>query len=379
MNKNRIFAILALVLAASLMFSMVAFADDTNWRYDASTKTLYISGSGAMEDYENSYSAPWNAHILDIENLVVEEGVTTVGAYALSGAAKLSSVSLADSVTAIKQYAFASCPTLTALELSSKVTSIADYSFAYNGIEPKADFTLSAPAGSYALHYAMKNNKTSDNKIAVQTEKITCGDYTVHITASGGMYAYYPYTPLYDGTFNFYSTGSHDSRGYVFNSEYKQIAYNDDGGSSTNFSIQSLALEQGKTYYFAAKIMNSSLTGKFDIHIEPVEFTLSGTFYAMNDPSGAASNIVVTEATVDGEATDGTYTRTVGQDNADVHIVAGHKEFDYHFTPDKAADIVIMMCDMNNDGYVNGRDYAIMKTTDSKYKPLFADFIGYEE
>ncbi|MBR2278275.1 MAG: leucine-rich repeat protein, partial [Eubacterium sp.] len=131
-------AVISLLVAFALAFSLIAYAENNvTWSYDSSTKTLYISGTGAMDNYENSYSAPWNSHILEIENLVVEDGVTSVGNYALSGAEKLDNVSLADSVKTIGEYAFASCPALKVLSLSSNVNSIADYSFAYNGVNQK--------------------------------------------------------------------------------------------------------------------------------------------------------------------------------------------------------------------------------------------------
>ncbi len=370
--------IVSVLLIISMLFTLIAYADDVTWSYDSASKTLYISGTGAMDDYENSYSAPWNQYILQVENLVVEDGVTSVGNYALSGAEKLKNVTLADSVTKIGEYSFASCPLLAELELSKYVVNIADYSFAYNGVTLK-DFTLKAPAGSYALHYIIKNNRSSDNKINFETERVTCGQYSVRISQSGGMFAYYPYTPKYDGTFKFYSTGTHDTRGYVYDSDYKQIAYNDDYGSSTNFSISSVSLEKGKTYYFGARIMNSSLKGTFTVYIEPVEYTVSGSVLAMNDPSGAASSIVIDETVIDGTQTDGTFTRTVTEDNTAAVIEIGDKSFNYSFSPDNDPDIIVMMCDINSDGFVNGRDLAYMKTTNSKYLPLFENFIGYED
>ncbi|MBR3148581.1 MAG: leucine-rich repeat domain-containing protein [Eubacterium sp.] len=277
--KKPITKILSVVLSLMLVLgsiSFVAYAEDTvNWSYDSDTKTLYISGSGSMDNYESQYSTPWNSNILAIENVVVEDGVTAVGGYAFCGAENLSSVTLADSVKTINEYAFASCPALHELSLSSNVTKIADYSFAYNGISAK-EFTLKAPVGSYALHYIIKNNRsTTTNRINFETDNVTCGEYSVRISQSGGMYAYYPFTPEYDGAFRFYSTGNHDTRGYIFNSNYQQIAYNDDGGDSTNFLISSISLEKGKTYYFGARIMNSSLKGSFNVFIEPVEYTVT--------------------------------------------------------------------------------------------------------
>ena len=369
--------IISIFLVLALAFSYIAYAEDeVTWEYDIDTKTLYIIGDGAMDNYENSYSAPWNAYILDVEKVVISEGITSIGNYSFAGAEKLSCVDIADSVKSIGEYAFASCPSLAELTLSENVTSIADYSFAYNGISAK-DFTMKTSAGSYALHYIIKNNMNSANFINFETDKVTCGEYVAKITQSGGMMAYYPYTPKYDGIFNFYSTGTHDTRGYVYDSDYNRIAYNDDYGSSTNFGLYNLTLEKGKTYYFGARIMNSSLMGSFHIFIESVEYTVSGTVYAMNSPSGEASDIVIDEAIIDGVQTDGTFTRTVTSENEEAVIEIGDKSIDYTFSPDNDEDIVIMMCDVNGDGIVNGRDYAYMKTSNSKYISLFENFLNY--
>ena len=372
--KRLICAVTAVALLLSALVCYKVFANDVNWRYDSETKTLYISGSGPMDDYENSYSAPWNPYILTLENLVVEEGVTSVGNYALAGAEKLSSVSLADTVTTVGEYAFASCPALKELRLSEYVTNIKDYSFAYNGVSLKDDFVLSAPLGSYALHYIIANNRKGGNIIDFKSDDVKCGEYGVHITV-GGMFAYYPYTPKVSGTYCFYSTGGHDTRGYIYDSSYTRIAYNDDYGSGVNFKITSVSLTAGQTYYFGAKIMNSSLTGTFNVYIEPVQFTVSGHIYAMLNPEGDASDIVITEALIDDEATGGEFTRTVTERNANVLITVGDNVYEYTFSPDNGNDIVLNVCDMNNDGCVNGRDWAYMKTSDSKYKPLFSNFI----
>ena len=376
MKRKRVPAvIIAIIMIISSVFVAInVFADDVSWRYDSDSKTLYISGSGAMEDYENVYTTPWYTHLSEVESVVIEEGVTSVGANSFSGAGKLTAVSIANTVKSVNSYAFASCALLKDISFSENVVTIADYSFAYNGVDLKDGFTVHAPVGSFALHYIIRNNRSSENKIDFATDKVECGKYAVHITQSGGMMAYYPYTPKYSGTFKFYSTGTHDTRGYIYNSSYKQIAYNDDS-VGTNFGISSISLEKGETYYFGARIMNSSLKGTFDIYIEPVEYTVSGTIYAMNDPSGAASDIVINEALLDGVATDGTYTRTVTASNTDAVITVGTTEFNYTFSPDKDEDIVLNMCDVNDDGYVNGRDLAYMKTSNSKYIGLFKNFI----
>ena len=50
-------------------------------------------------------------------------------------------------------------------------------------------------------------------------------------------------------------------------------------------------------------------------------------------------------------------------------------------TPDNGdvLEVVISMCDVNNDGIVNGKDFAIMRRSGSKYLDLFAAFADYKE
>lgn len=56
--------------------------ENAYWEYDDGTKTLTISGSGAMEDYARDMPAPWNKFGEWIQNIVVGEAITTIGAYA---------------------------------------------------------------------------------------------------------------------------------------------------------------------------------------------------------------------------------------------------------------------------------------------------------
>ena len=69
--------------------------------------TMTISGTGAMCDKET----PWRDFSSQINRVVIESGVTTVGSYA-----------------------FSNCDNLTAAELPGTLTAIGDYAFAWSGI-----------------------------------------------------------------------------------------------------------------------------------------------------------------------------------------------------------------------------------------------------
>ncbi len=380
MKRKKLTAVIiaAALLIASVFSVLYAFADDVSWSYDSDSATLYITGSGNMDDYESISETPWRDYMSSIESVVVQSGVTGIGKCAFNGASSLSNVEIADTVTTIGEYAFGSCPSLLSLTLSGNVTSIGDISFAFNGNVEKQNFALIVPAGSYGLFYAYKNN------INFISENVKTG--TIHVSLQKGMTAYFPYSCKYSGSYKFYSVSKHDSLGYVYNSSKTQIAYNDDHGisynsdqGSTDFGLN-VTLTKGEDYYLAVKVFNPSLKANFDVYFEPVQFTVSGSVYAMNSPSGDASDILLTDATIDGAATNnGAFTKTVNGLSETVEFACGGVTLEHTFTVDDGDEIVItmMMCDLNSDGIVNAKDYAYMLKTNSPYAPLFENFINY--
>ena len=106
--------------------------------------TLTISGTGAMRDYDDdgykSNAAPWHSWRDIINTLVIEQGVTSIGAYAfhhflggdvlLNGSSyPLASITIPASVTSIGSHAFYQCSDLTSVTIPSSVTSIGSYAF----------------------------------------------------------------------------------------------------------------------------------------------------------------------------------------------------------------------------------------------------------
>ena len=91
--------------------------------------TLTISGQGAMTDYDSKSAASWAEYLPSITTVVIEEGVTSVGAYAFYYYDHLTSVTIPDSVTAIGEGAFAFCEKLSAITIPGSVTDIGGYAF----------------------------------------------------------------------------------------------------------------------------------------------------------------------------------------------------------------------------------------------------------
>ncbi|MDO5154554.1 MAG: leucine-rich repeat domain-containing protein [Eubacteriales bacterium] len=127
-------------------------ASSVTWGYNAQKKLLVISGNGAMADYAGGIlspsHAPWIAHRDEIEEIIVEEGVTSIGSHAFtecnvkkatlpktvkkiessafSSCGYLTSVNIPTSVTVLKSSTFSGCGSLKTIKLPSKLTTIED-------------------------------------------------------------------------------------------------------------------------------------------------------------------------------------------------------------------------------------------------------------
>ena len=104
-------------------------ADETEtveWSYEDGTLT--ISGSGPMDDYEEE-GAPWYSHAQEIESVVIEDGVTSIGDCSFYNCSALSSVSIPSGVSSIGCYAFTYCESLVQVQLPESVTEIGEGAF----------------------------------------------------------------------------------------------------------------------------------------------------------------------------------------------------------------------------------------------------------
>ena len=114
------------------------------------SKTLTITGSGAMPDFDfpNGNLAPWwNYEALgmltsfgnfklegELKKVVIKDGITNVGDYALFFLPAATQVTLPDSVTSIGRYGIAMCSKLTGLSIPKGVTEIGDFGLAGNAL-----------------------------------------------------------------------------------------------------------------------------------------------------------------------------------------------------------------------------------------------------
>ena len=129
-----------------IMFAMAAadnevFAADSgscgdNVEWSFYQGTLTISGTGDMYDYPSS--RPWPVNIT-IRNLIVEDGVTSIGKHCFASYDKLETVVLADSVESIGDMAFYRCTQIKDINMPRNLKYIGENAFLGDFLIPAAD------------------------------------------------------------------------------------------------------------------------------------------------------------------------------------------------------------------------------------------------
>ena len=103
--------------------------ENAQWTYDQETKELRISGSGAMSDYESNEDVPWKMWKRELESIVVEEGISTIGKNAFCNCVELTEVSIPETMEKIETYAFYYCTKLIQVVIPDNVESIGNEVF----------------------------------------------------------------------------------------------------------------------------------------------------------------------------------------------------------------------------------------------------------
>lgn len=172
-----------------------------------STYTLYIEGSGAMNDYSSS-GGTWknNSYKSRIKKIVIGKNITRIGNYAFYGMnAATSLVFKGSRVAYIGNYAFYNCSGLTKISLPSGVTYIGDYAF--YGCSGALSVSIGSGAryiGNYAFANCSKLKSVSlPESVNIINSYAFYNDYALTTIAlpSGlqtiGRYAVYNCTTVY--------------------------------------------------------------------------------------------------------------------------------------------------------------------------------------
>lgn len=118
---------------------------------------LIISGNGDMEDYDSFNPAPWGINITEV---VIENGVTSIGACAFLNCTKLTSVTISKSVEDVGAGAFLLCVSLAEINVDPGNT----YYSEIDGVLFNKDATI-------LIQYPLGNTRTRYS-IPVGTESI---------------------------------------------------------------------------------------------------------------------------------------------------------------------------------------------------------------
>lgn len=180
MMKKMLAVLLMIMLCTGLIPGAMAeqasgITGEVNWRYDASTHTLTIYGTGAMGN--TAASAPWSSYQNDIAAVIIEKGVTSIGNYAFYDCLSLTTVSIPSSVVVIGHYAFYRCASLTTVE--------------YWGID-KPTAGSNVFGRSSLLFVAVLTNYTSDSFAGLDVYHVLSSGstepaYTITATAGVGV------------------------------------------------------------------------------------------------------------------------------------------------------------------------------------------------
>jgi hypothetical protein len=140
------FKIIALALAVIMMLTIfVGCANKTaaedaegewenvSWSYKKDSKTLTITGGGAVPSAEDSLSVPWKSIRGSVEKLKFvttdDAPFTSIGDYAFYGMTALKTLELPTGVTSIGKCSFAFCPALDEIRFPDTLTTIGESAF----------------------------------------------------------------------------------------------------------------------------------------------------------------------------------------------------------------------------------------------------------
>lgn len=148
--------------------------DNVKWTLD-DAGTLTISGTGAMRDWPYNNSSPFYRNI-NIQSVIINKGVTSIGKYAFYGCYYLTSVTIPSSVTSIGEDAFYDCSGLTSVTIPDSVTSIGDDAF-YNTAYYSNEANWDNGVLYIGKHLIKANSYKISNEYIIKQGTKTIADY----------------------------------------------------------------------------------------------------------------------------------------------------------------------------------------------------------
>ena len=141
-NSRRIISIICYIMAAALAAGVCllpasplkayAAADGTcgnDLRWTLNGGRVTVTGTGDMANYSDQNMPPWYDHADEITNVIIGEGVTSVGELAFVACNSLTNVVLSNTVKKIGVRAFKDCRKLTYINIPSNLHAIYESAF----------------------------------------------------------------------------------------------------------------------------------------------------------------------------------------------------------------------------------------------------------
>ncbi len=122
------------LLLITLVVSLSAYAEKSgtcgeNLKWKLTDEgVLTITGTGEMDNWYNSQGSPWHAD-KSVKQIIIGDGVTTIGDHAFYACSSLTSITIPNSVTTIGRLAFWSCHFLTSVTIGDGITTISSNAF----------------------------------------------------------------------------------------------------------------------------------------------------------------------------------------------------------------------------------------------------------
>ena len=120
-----------IIFLSLFLFTIISKAQNScgtqcQWKFENNQITIF--GSGEMNDYFTN-AQPWFSVMGQVQTVVIEDEITSIGLYAFSGFTNLTTVIIGNNVTIIKLQAFSKCSKLSNLTFGTNVKTIESSAF----------------------------------------------------------------------------------------------------------------------------------------------------------------------------------------------------------------------------------------------------------
>ena len=145
--------------------------DDVYWVLHTDTGVLTLFGQGEMWDFTNENHAEWYDEKESIKQIVIEDGVASIGNYALAYLQFVTDITIPASVTRIGSRAFTFCTSLKDILISESVTDIGEFAFLNAGLT-----SITIPDSITSISKGMLEHCAELTEVIIPNSVTTIGD-----------------------------------------------------------------------------------------------------------------------------------------------------------------------------------------------------------